>query len=149
MWFCARPDGTKHGAFVTQFPGGATQIAGTYKDGVLDGPWERHHPNGALAEIGAYAAGQKHGAWRQLAANGKPLGNYTLAHGTGTERRWLDDGTLYSEIAFKTGIEHGPAKYFTADGGLVASTRFVNGKLDGAQTIGTKRSMLFEIGRAA
>jgi uncharacterized protein len=143
-WFCVRPDGTKHGAFVTQFPGGAMQIAGAYKDGVLDGPWERHHPNGALAETGAYLAGQKHGEWKQHAVNGKPLGGYTLANGTGTERRWLDDGTLYSEIAFKTGIEHGPAKYFTPDGALVASARFVNGKLDGAQTIGTKRSMLFD-----
>ena len=143
-WFCAKPDGTKHGAFVTQFPDGTTQISGLYKDGVLDGAWERRHHDGAIAQAGAYVAGQKHGTWKQLDPSGKLLGKYELAAGTGIERRWLDDGTLYSEIAFKSGVEHGPAKYFANDGTLVISSRYMNGKLDGAYVAGTSRTLRFD-----
>ena len=131
----------KHGRFITVFPDNTPQISGLYKDGVLDGAWERRHPNGSVAEVGAYAAGKKHGTWKQLGPSGNVLGEYELASGTGTERRWFDDGTLYSEIAFKAGVEHGPAKFFTQDGTLVTSSRYANGKLDGPQVAGTLRSM--------
>lgn len=143
-WFCAKSDGTKHGAFVTLFPDGTTQTSGLYKDGVLDGAWQRRHPNGAVAEVGAYASGQKHGTWKQLGPAGNVLGEYELAHGTGTERRWFDDGALYSEIAFASGAEHGPAKYFAPDGTLLVSSRYASGKLDGPHVMGTHRTIGFE-----
>src|SRR5688572_5734893 len=41
-WSCARPDGTKHGPFVTLFPDGSLEIEGAYRDGALDGPWRRN-----------------------------------------------------------------------------------------------------------
>jgi antitoxin component YwqK of YwqJK toxin-antitoxin module len=143
-WFCAKPDGTRHGAFVTLFVDGTPQITGSYRDGVRDGTWVRRHPSGGVAERGAYAAGMKHGKWKQLGPTGNVLGEYDLSAGTGIERRWFDDGTLYSEIAFKSGVEHGPAKYFTQDGTIVTSSRYVNGKLDGAHVVGTSRSIKFD-----
>lgn len=143
-WFCAKPDGTRHGLFVTLFPNGSTRIGGHYRDGLLDGAWERRHPSGGVAESGAFAAGQKHGTWTQRAPAGTVLGTYELVNGTGIERRWLDDGQLYSEIAFKAGIEHGPAKYYTADGALIASARYANGKLDGPKSFGTRRTLRFD-----
>lgn len=143
-WFCAKPDGTKHGAFVTLFPDGTTAIAGLYNDGVLDGAWERRHPNGLVAEVGAYAAGRKHGKWKQLGPAGNVLGEYELAAGTGIERRWFDDGALYSEIAFQSGLEHGPAKLFTQDGTLITSSRYANGKLDGSHVVGLHRTIRFD-----
>jgi antitoxin component YwqK of YwqJK toxin-antitoxin module len=143
-WFCAKPDGTKHGAFVTLFPDGTTHASGLYKDGVLDGAWQRRHASGAIAEAGAYVAGQKHGTWKQLAPAGNVLGEYELANGTGIERRWFDDGPLYSEIALKSGVEHGPAKYFAPDGTLLMSSRFADGKLDGPHVMGTHRTIGFD-----
>ncbi|HWU89659.1 MAG TPA: hypothetical protein VN253_20495, partial [Kofleriaceae bacterium] len=95
-WACARPDGTRHGPFVTLFPDGSIQIEGTYRDGTLDGPWQRRHPNGAVVEHGAYAAGQKTGRWTQSSPTGAALGDYELAAGTGVEKRWYDDGAPYS-----------------------------------------------------
>jgi antitoxin component YwqK of YwqJK toxin-antitoxin module len=143
-WLCAKPDGTKHGRFITLFPDGEIAISGLYKDGLLDGAWERKHPNGAIAERGTYANAMKHGTWTQFAPSGKQLGTYEMAMGTGVERRWFDDGTLYSEISFKAGLEHGPAKLYTEDGTIITSSQFENGKLDGAHVVGTSRTMRFE-----
>ena len=143
-WFCAKSDGTRHGPFVTKFPDGSDAIKGAFKDGLLDGAWERRHPSGAIAETGAFVAGKKHDKWKQLAPSGAVLGEYEMLDGTGTEKRWFDDGTLYSEIAFKSGLEHGPAKFFTNDGTLITSSRYANGKLDGAHVVGTHRTIRFD-----
>src|SRR6185503_1348813 len=35
--FCARGDGTRHGAFVTLFPDETIAVSGSYRDGKLDG----------------------------------------------------------------------------------------------------------------
>ncbi len=143
-WFCTKPDGVKHGAFVSLFPDGTTQTRGLYKDGALDGTWERLSPSGGVTEVGAYVAGQKHGKWKQLGLAGNVLGEYELANGTGIERRWYDDGTLYSEIALTSGAFHGPAKYFAPDGTLLMSSRFASGKLDGPHVMGTHRTIGFD-----
>src|SRR5262249_22047199 len=111
-WFCARDTGVRHGPFVTQFPDGAIEISGTYKDGKLDGQWTRRYPGGGVAEDGAYANGMKDGAWKQLAPSGSLLGDYTMKAGTGTEKRWYDDGPLYSERGFKAGVPHGVLKIY-------------------------------------
>ncbi|HLL25168.1 MAG TPA: hypothetical protein VK427_23700, partial [Kofleriaceae bacterium] len=140
-WFCARPDGTRHGPFVSVFPDGTPEITGRYTDGALDGAWERRHPSGALAETGTYVAGQKNGTWKQVSTDGEPLGSYSMTNGTGTERRWFDDGRLYSEITYRAGVEHGRARAFTPDGALIASARYVDGKLDGAYVVGKARGI--------
>src|SRR5690348_10901757 len=50
LWFCAKPDGTRSGPFVSLFPDDTIEVSGTYRDGKLEGAWQRHHPGGALAE---------------------------------------------------------------------------------------------------
>jgi len=120
------------------------QIRGTYKDGKLDGPWERHHPNGAIAELGVYANDVKDGHWRQTSPTGALLGEYDLAKGSGVERRWLDDGTLYSERTLKSGVPNGAMKMFSPDGTVVVSAKFVAGKLDGDHAIGTRSTLRIE-----
>jgi antitoxin component YwqK of YwqJK toxin-antitoxin module len=140
-FYCARPDGTRDGPFVETFPDGTIDVAGSYKDGKLDGPWERHHDNGQLAEDGKYAAGLKDGHWRQLGPDGALLGDYELAAGTGTEKRWYDEGGLYREVMLKDGLANGPAKTYLPDGTIVINERFARGKLDGARQSGTKLTM--------
>ncbi len=126
------------------FPDDTIQITGTYKDGQLDGPWLRRHPTGAVAEHGSYTAGHKDGVWKQANASGVALGEYTLIAGSGVEKHWYAEGPLYSEQAFKTGVEHGPHKVYGRDGGVLISASYQNGELDGSHVFGTRQSMRFE-----
>jgi antitoxin component YwqK of YwqJK toxin-antitoxin module len=143
-WFCARSDGTKHGAFITLFPDDTIAIEGHYKDGKLDGTWTRHYPGGAIAETGAYVAGLRDGVWKQLDPNGKLLGEYTLKQGTGKQKRWLDDGPLYSEVTLRKGVPHGLSRIFDRNGVVVVAASFNVGKLDGKHVVGGKNTLRIE-----
>lgn len=143
-WWCARPDGTRHGPYVSQFPDGSPEITATYRDGVLDGAWTRRAPGGAVVEEGTYAAGKKDGHWQQTSTTGQPLGEYDMTAGTGIERVWLDTGARYSERAFKHGLLDGATKVWASDGTQAISAHYAQGKLDGAHWFGTRASVRFE-----
>jgi antitoxin component YwqK of YwqJK toxin-antitoxin module len=143
-WYCARPDGTRHGAFVSLFPDATLEITGAYKDGVLDGAWQRRYPGGQIAEEGGYTAGQKDGHWRQTGPTGLLLGEYDLVRGTGTERRWYDEGGLYSERPIKAGVPNGVARIYERDGNIAVSTKYTAGKLDGPHVVGSRMTLRLE-----
>ena len=144
-WFCARPDGTRHGPFVTLFPDHAIAISGTYAAGALDGAWQRHDAaTGAIVERGSYAGGRKHGTWTVSNARGTTLGEYEMVDGTGVEKRWRDDGALYDEAAYKAGVLDGPSKVYAKDGAAVIAARYKSGKLDGPHAFGSRNTMRFE-----
>jgi antitoxin component YwqK of YwqJK toxin-antitoxin module len=143
-WRCVKPDGTPHGAFITQLPDGSPEITGSYADGVLDGAWQRRAATGEVIEIGSYAAGQKTGRWRMMSAAGAVLGEYELRAGTGVEKHWLDDGSLYRVRALKAGVPHGNEKVYAADGTPVIAARWRNGKLDGPHAVGGRNTMRIE-----
>jgi antitoxin component YwqK of YwqJK toxin-antitoxin module len=143
-WFCARPDGTRHGPFITVFPDGQPEIAGAYKDGLLDGAWERRGVTGAIVEAGSYTDGQKSGRWRMTSAAGAVLGEYDMRGGTGTEKHWLDDGTLYRERTLKAGVANGPENLYAADGTALVTSQWSAGKLDGPHTLGTRGTLRIE-----
>jgi antitoxin component YwqK of YwqJK toxin-antitoxin module len=140
-WYCARPDGTKQGPFITLYPDNAIQVMGSYKDDKLDGPWQRRYPNGAVAEEGSYVTGQRDGHWRQLGPTGQLVGEYDMAFGTGVAKRWYDEGGAYSEYTYKGGILQGPAKMYAPDGSVLTTEKFVNGKFDGPRHVGTNLTM--------
>ncbi|HEY0189692.1 MAG TPA: hypothetical protein VGC42_01125 [Kofleriaceae bacterium] len=142
--FCARPDGVRHGPFLVPFPDGTPEITGSYKDGVLDGPWQRRAGSGAIVESGQYAAGQKTGHWTQSNLAGAELGAYDLKAGTGTEKRWLEDGSLYRERKLKAGVPHGPETVYGADHTPVLTAKWFLGKLDGPHAVGSKASLRIE-----
>lgn len=144
LWACARPDGTRHGPFVSLFPDTTIETSGEYKDGVLEGAWVRRHPNGAVAEQGSYAAGHKDGVWKQGNASGVALGEYTMTAGTGTEKVWYEEGPLYSEQSFRAGVPHGAHKIYGPDGAVTMSAMYKQGVLDGPHSFGTRQSMRFE-----
>ncbi|MDB4963271.1 MAG: hypothetical protein JWP01_3270 [Myxococcales bacterium] len=143
-WACTRPDGTRHGPFITVFPDDSIEIAGTYKDGVLDGAWTRHDAEGSLVERGVYVAGQKDGRWTQSSPTGAVLGEYELVKGSGVEKAWTESGALYSERSFESGVAHGDHKLFAIDGTVIASARYDRGKLDGPHTFGSRGMMRIE-----
>lgn len=143
-WFCARADGTRHGPFITTFPDGSVQIEGSYAGGKLDGPWTRHHPGGALAEQGQYVAGLPDGHWRQLSPGGTVLGEYDLKKGTGVQRRWFDDGPLYSERSLRGGAPWGWQKIYEHDGNLAISGKKYGTRWEGDRTVGFKNTLRIE-----
>lgn len=143
-WYCARPDGTRHGPFVTVFPDGSPQITGHYHDGQLDGGWQRRAVTGAVVEVGAYAAGHKSGPWQMLSTAGSLLGEYTMQAGTGTEKHWLDDGSLYSERQLRASVLHGPERIYGPDGTALVASHWTAGKLDGARAIGSRATLRIE-----
>jgi antitoxin component YwqK of YwqJK toxin-antitoxin module len=136
-WHCTRGDGVRHGPFITLYPDHQIEISGSYVDGKLDGAWERRHSNGAIAESGTYVAGLRDGVWRQLGESGNVLGEYTLARGTGQQKRWLADGMLYSETMLKDGVADGATKIYERNAVVVAENRR-SGVLDGKRVGGTK-----------
>jgi uncharacterized protein len=140
-WYCAKQGSIRHGPFLTTFPDGSIEIAGSYSDGLLDGPWERRAPSGGVVETGSYAAGQKSGHWRMLSATGTLLGEYELTAGTGVEKHWLDSGALYRERSLKAGVPHGPEKIYASDGTPVMVAHWNAGKLDGTHEVGTKTTL--------
>jgi uncharacterized protein len=143
-WYCTRSDGTRHGAFFTLFPDQQIEIEGSYADGKLDGAWQRHHPGGAIAESGTYVGGLRDGVWKQFGPSGNALGEYTLKQGTGKQKRWLDDGPLYSEVTLKQGVPHGATKIFDRTGTVVVAANLYEGKLDGKHVVGTKSTLRIE-----
>ncbi|HEY5952614.1 MAG TPA: hypothetical protein VIV40_44245, partial [Kofleriaceae bacterium] len=143
-WFCARADGSRHGAFVTLFPDQEIEIEGSYKDGKLDGAWQRHYLGGAIAESGTYVAGLRDGVWKQWSPSGTLLGEYSLKQGTGKQKRWLAEGPLYSEITLKKGVPNGPSKIFDRNGTLVVAANLYAGKLDGKHLVGGKNTLRIE-----
>jgi antitoxin component YwqK of YwqJK toxin-antitoxin module len=143
-WFCGRPDGTRHGPFVTLYPDGTNQLLGAYRDGKLDGAWQRYYPGGSLAEEGTYAAGKKDGHWRQLGPTGTLLGEYDMKAGTGTEKYWFSDGPLYSERQLRGGVPNGSLKVFDHDGQLVIVAKLLGGKYDGTHLVGAKNTLRIE-----
>jgi antitoxin component YwqK of YwqJK toxin-antitoxin module len=142
--YCTRPDGTRHGPFITTYPDGSPHITGSYKDGALDGPWQRYGTSGAVLEAGTHAAGQKSGRWQMTSSLGALLGTYDMRAGTGTELHWLDDGTLYSERSLKAGIKSGPERIYAPEGTPLVSQQWVAGKLDGPRAAGTRATLRLE-----
>jgi antitoxin component YwqK of YwqJK toxin-antitoxin module len=143
-WYCARSDGTRHGPFVTRFPDGTPEITGSYQDGLLDGPWQRRRPTGTVIETGSYAAGEKSGHWQMFGPTGALLGEYAMRLGTGTERHWLDDGTLYAERTLVDGMPSGNDRIYAADGAPLVAAQWTGGKLDGPHTVGTRSTLRLE-----
>ncbi|HEY5926024.1 MAG TPA: hypothetical protein VIV11_30265 [Kofleriaceae bacterium] len=143
-WFCARNDGTKHGAFVTLFPDQQIEIEGSYADGKLAGTWQRRYPGGAIAETGTFAAGLRDGVWKQFDPSGGLLGEYTLKQGTGKQMHWLADGPLYSETTLVAGVPHGTTKIFDRTGALVVLAGYDKGKLHGKHLAGAKATLRVE-----
>lgn len=144
LYFCGNEKGVRDGPFVSLFPDESIAIKGGYKDGKLDGPWERHYPDGKIVEHGAYVKGQKDGTWQQLGETGVVLGEYQMTAGTGTERRWYDDGKPYLQRAMRGGSPHGELKLWDHDGVIALTAKQYGARYDGAKTVGTKNTLRIE-----
>jgi len=142
-WYCATPDGTKQGRFETLFPSNQIAIEGSYKQNKLDGVWKRHYSNGAIAEEGGFVGGLPDGTWRQLDPNGGVLGEYTLKAGTGRQKKWLADGSLYTDTMLRKGVRHGAMRMFDHNV-VVVIAKYLAGRLDDKHLVGNKGNLRIE-----
>jgi uncharacterized protein len=143
-YFCARENGVRNGPFVSEFPDGTAEVSGSYKDGKLDGDWARHYPGGAVVEHGAFDKGLKTGKWQQTGPTGTVLGEYDMKNGTGTERRWYDDGKPYMQRAMRAGAPYGDLKLWDHDGQIAITAKLYGSRYDGAKVVGAKNTMRIE-----
>ena len=143
-WFCGRPDGTRHGPFITLFPDSTVEIAGTYSNGKLAGAWERHYPGGALAEEGNFTNGLPDGHWRQLGPSGALLGEYDMKAGTGTIKKWFDDGPIFMEKGVRNGVPNGTLKLYDHEGYIVVTAKYFMGRMHGDHDVGTRQTLRIE-----
>jgi uncharacterized protein len=143
-WACADLAGKRHGPFFALYPDGSTEIAGTYRDGLLDGEWRRMFRNGKTAEVGNYVAGKKDGTWQLYTDQGGLLGDYHMAAGTGVEQRWYFDGQLASERHFRNGVLDGQSLVYGDGGAVLYSAQFHRGALDGTRRVGVAGALRLE-----
>ncbi len=137
-YFCTSSTGEQNGPFIVLYPGGATAITGTQQTDELHGAWHRFAADGTELESGVFDHGSKDGVWQQWSTTGALLGSYTMAHGTGVERLWSDDGRLIRERTLVDGIADGPASTFGPTGTPLITENFKHGVLDGPRTVGDK-----------
>src|SRR5207249_8455428 len=93
---------------------------------------------------GGWVAGLADGKWRQLGPTGTVLGEYEMKVGSGVEKRWYDDGPLYSERTFESGLLNGKLALYDHDGSIAVSAKYLFGKLDGNHVVGSKANLRIE-----
>jgi antitoxin component YwqK of YwqJK toxin-antitoxin module len=72
------------------------------------------------------------------------LGEYQMTAGTGTERRWYDDGKPYLQRAMRGGSPYGELKLWDRDGVIAVTAKQYGARYDGAKTVGTKSTLRIE-----
>jgi hypothetical protein len=99
--FCQRPDGIRHGPFISRF---ATAVLehGSYEAGVRQGPWEFADTAGAATQSGAFSRGHRHGRWVSRHPNGTMAwqGRFECGEHAGEFVWWNPDGTELQRRTF-------------------------------------------------
>jgi antitoxin component YwqK of YwqJK toxin-antitoxin module len=129
-FWCARPDGTRHGPYRN---GWAAPIEeGAYVDGKRDGLWRRWS-NGVLVDERRVDRDREDGLARTWSPKGVLLSSGVMSRGSevGLWRFWHDNGRLARRSHFAHGIEIGRRTEWKEDGSIVADGGYWNGKRDG------------------
>jgi len=89
------------------------------RNGNLHGKLRKWHRNGQLAEEDSYCHGLRHGLCRQWSDRGRLLGSFHMAHGTGGQQTWYDNGQLKVEFITVAGQFCGRSRRWLRDGTLI------------------------------
>ncbi len=128
--FGAKIDGSAklEGISVETYPGGGRRTEQLYHRGVADGPTTHYHPNGAKALEGRFVQDRPEGRFVGWDGNGKELGSFEIAAGTGEWTEWYADGKPQLKKALRDGAEHGEHREWFEDGSAKLQVRFADGK---------------------
>lgn len=86
--WCERPDGTRHGTYISYWESGARLTEGEIRDGQRQGIWRSyydHDGGGGVVGEGRYVDGKAHGVWLAFAPHRSFSFATCLEHG---EKRW-------------------------------------------------------------
>lgn len=103
---------------------------GNYVDGKKEGIWLKYHENGMMHDSANYTAGRLKGVRMQWSEDGSLVdSSFFDGAGNGIEYSWFSGGNL-SAAGFwiSDTLKNKRWKYFTADGKLLATEDYVNGK---------------------
>ena len=100
----------------------------TYQDGIPVGELRMWYPDGKLKYQAHYDENGRFDGEICFHAPDGTVKKHTMNHGTGVISSYYDDGTLKSEISYRNGQMHGPARYFSPQGKLLREERYISGE---------------------
>ena len=102
-----------------------------YQSGRIHGRVAYYHDNGSVRLQGYMVNGQREGRWSQLSKDGKVLGSYELAGGTGAVKTFHAPGVVASKTKYRRGRRHGFHKRWFATGNIAMSGAYRDDKPHG------------------
>lgn len=150
LW-CARPDGTRHGAYVAYFPVGGKRVQGMFDDGKEHGVWQEYFDGGALRAERSYDHGRATGKWHTYFREGNVATETT--HISDDEQHLTEfrsDGSRLREGPLRGGARNGTWREWSSDGTLEV-TDYLDGKpgkTPGGSTTTTTESGFAKVGIA-
>ena len=112
---CVAPDGPLTGPFTSRWPEGPLAVEGMCQTGQPEGDWSWRDEHGDVISRGHFLHGRPTGEWTQL-YQGKRLGSFTMADGTGVAVSWWPSGAKRLEVGFVNGVADGDVASWRADG---------------------------------
>jgi hypothetical protein len=104
--FCARPDGTQHGPFISWHESGQLRHRGHVAEGARQGEWRSFEPDGSAYAVHRYRDGRMHG-----------------------HQVWLwPSGDVRSEAHYEDGRYHGAHINYNRDGTRAEQSDYVHGE---------------------
>lgn len=105
--------GKKNGIFLELSKRGSIISEQFFTDDIPDGPFRMYGQNGMLASVSNYTAGKMHGL--------------QIAYYENLQNKKSEEAT------YKSGIKHGPSRWFNTEGNMIVEYNYVDGLLQGEQ----------------
>jgi antitoxin component YwqK of YwqJK toxin-antitoxin module len=131
LTWCARSDGTKHGAWTEWYSTGTIKTQGQYVDGKMDGLWTTFQTDGNKLDEGQYRAGRKVGTWTTWDDEDGSLQRESEHRVDSDEVTWTafrPDGTKRATGTSRGGQEYGPYQEWHGNGKLAAEGTYERGQ---------------------
>jgi len=124
-------EGRPHGMMIRYGLDGKKRSGTEYVEGREQGRIVSWHPNGRIKTEGSAVNGLLDGEFRQYSQSGQLLGTYVMTQGTGTLKKWREDGTLQSEAVYTAGKSNGLRRQWYSNGQKMSEGEMTGGKMNG------------------
>jgi antitoxin component YwqK of YwqJK toxin-antitoxin module len=120
--------GKRHGVSRWYEAGNKLVREAHFTEGKLNGEQVEYYPTGQKRLTASYVDGLPNGRIVRYAPDGKEVGHFDIAGGTGTWIEWYDDGQKKSETQLTKGIPSGTHVRYHPNGKKAAEGRYQAGK---------------------
>jgi antitoxin component YwqK of YwqJK toxin-antitoxin module len=87
-----------------------------YKNDTLHGEYRKWYGNGELQIYGNIVNGLWEGNWLYYSDYGELIGEGKYSKGSGEQRFWNPDGSLFTRTSYKNNLKHGKEYHYRPDG---------------------------------